>query len=612
MKQETIVLTQAEEKLFNTIVAEKKSNDFVYHQLEQTLLDNRNQVVPFIGAGLSSFAFLGWGEVLELLLSQSGEATNGNNQTKVQEIRALIAEGDFFSAADKLETLIESDFFYYSLVSSFREEKFVSANGPSIPENAAVRWLPKVFPNSRLITTNYDSVIEWAYAEQQLYLRTATPRDDRMFMQFMPRRLFKIHGSYDSNYEDIVLTSKSYEAKYSKNSRLYYNFMQMVRSSVLLFLGTSLRKDKTLDLLSSLASELKTQETTGRSHYCGNMHFAIAHLNDNEEDLTRRQELAKYKILPILFNDKQHTDLGFEKYAIVSIILKKLYLALNPKNSLSSSAMKDNEILSIDTHPSSHQQENSQNSEKPNTSRLISRWRTEDPLNAFAVAMLQHDLALAESMTAELESALPKEIYIKKVLTVLASHGSTPSALKLFALVKNEAEYNTYTLEQKNDILGSLVSYCNRQDVEEQYLSVLENALNKGLSEANEVKQAYIYNQLARLYFGAHSNNPTNPHYYKKALDYSKCSVQLDPNEASYSYNLAIILRETSLEESIKAVEKCLELGSQDVDHLTLAFELFSETKDNRASSLLEEIESKNPGRAKLIMLRDSLPPHNE
>lgn len=578
--------------LFDRIVWSNPSNRFVYKQMLQTMLTNRNQIVPFIGAGVSIFAFNTWGGLLEELLAQIEQSDDVVFNETRRKIKELIKAGDYFRAADFLETIIDSDIFYFSLVSTFTEEVFVHNGVPDIPENAVARWIPKVFPNARIITTNYDSVLEWAYAQQNYYLRVCTPSDDRMFMQFMPRRLYKIHGSYDSNYEDIVLTSKSYGKKYESSGALYNNFKILVRNSVLLFIGASLRADKTLDLLSDLANEL-----TKNNYYSGNMHYAILHIDDDESRNHRKQELARYKIMPILYSDSDHLDVS-DKHAIVSIILEHLFFDWHKQQHGEKNLVFDDSDIHDDN--TNKKQKDTQISRDSIINSQFSRILREEPLNAIQFALSLNNLNLAESMLPDVEKALPSEIFLSRALVMLSSRGSTIAALRLFSAI-NEVEYDSLSTALRIQILGSLVSYCNRQDKEIEYLDMLEEKLCELLDDASNGEKASIYNQLSRLYYGAFTNIDKDE-YIEKGRDYIQKAIEIDPSEPSYSYNLAIILYRTgNLEGSSEAISNCIANGSEDPDHYALAYKIYKATNDDRSGEIYRKLVEMSPIQAQIV-----------
>lgn len=588
-----ILTKQQKDSLFETIILNNAPNKFVYNQLRQTLMDNPSMIVPFVGAGLSQFSYKAWGALLQDLLDQlADQSIDAPTRAKIQN---EIKQGNFFQAADELETLIESDVFFFSLVSACNESKLINEG---IPDDAAVRWLPKVFADSRIITTNYDCVLEMAYAQEKKYLRVCTPSDSRMFMQFMPRRLFKIHGSYDSNYEDIVLTSRSYEEKYAKGSLLYNNFKHIVQSSILFFLGASLRSDKTLDILKEIATELSVG-----GHYCGNMHYAIVHIDNDDDKIRRRKELAEYKILPILYSDNDHD--GFEnKHFIVGVILEKLYEEVTNQFIKRTTPITD---VKNDDNLNSSDTKSTRSSRSPtNNGRvdgyLITQLMKQDPLKAFAYALSQNNLTMAETMLSSVEHAVPHEIYITKILAALASRGSSTAASRLFELF-DDFMNGQYSTSQIVDIAGALVSYCNKQDKEEEYLEVLKVLLESIIEHATPKERASIYNQLSRLYYGIYMSNNEEQEYRDIAKRYIKQAIEYDTGEPSYYYNLALIAKDDNPVEASKAIEKCIALKTDDLDHLSLAYKLYRMTNNSKADEVFKIIQEMDSTTAQLLSL---------
>ena len=596
MTKTNVITENEKEQLFQRIIINNAPNRFVYNQLKQSLIDMPSMIVPFIGAGLSKFAYKAWGALLQDLLDQlADQAIDAPKRAKIQD---EITRRDFFSAADDLETLIESDVFFFSLVSACNESKLLKEG---IPDNAAVKWLPKVFPDARIITTNYDCVLEMAYAQEKKYLRVCTPSDSRMFMQFMPRRLFKIHGSYDSNYEDIVLTSRSYEKKYAKGSLLYNNFKHVVQSSILLFLGASLQTDKTLDILKESAIELSVD-----GHYCGNMHYAIVHISSDEDKIRRRQELATYKILPILYSD---TDCdGFsDRHIIVSIILEKLYKEVTNqfirRTGDISTPVMDEYYNSDETSP--HYHDSGSLRENRVDTQLIAQLIKENPVKAFTYALSENDLTLAENMLGLLEHAIPHEVYVTKIVSALASRGSTRAANYLFNSLSDILQ-GGYTPSQIVSIAGSLVSYCNRLDKEADYLETIKMLLEKAKQNASDDENASICNQMSRLYYGMYRLDKGKIEYKEYAKKYIEQAIAFNGSEPSYYYNLAIILEEDDISSAIDAIHKCIDLGTNDIDHLLLAEKLLKKANDPRSQEVAARIQAIDPIIAQISSLHDA------
>lgn len=63
-----MLTSDEKETLFQNIILNNAPNKFVYNQLQQTLINNPNMIVPFVGAGLSQFAYKAWGPYCRICL----------------------------------------------------------------------------------------------------------------------------------------------------------------------------------------------------------------------------------------------------------------------------------------------------------------------------------------------------------------------------------------------------------------------------------------------------------------------------------------------------------------------------------------------------------------
>ena len=353
-----------------------------------------------------------------------------------------------------------------------------------------------------------------------------------------------------------------------------------------------MRADKTLDLLSDLANEL-----TKNNYYSGNMHYAILHIDDDESRNHRKQELARYKIMPILYSDSDHLDVS-DKHAIVSIILEHLFFDWHKQQHGEKNLVFDDSDIHDDN--TNKKQKDTQISRDSIINSLFSRRLREEPLNAIQFALSLNNLTLAESMLPDVEKALPSEIFLSRALVMLSSRGSTIAALRLFSAI-NEVEYDSLSTALRIQILGSLVSYCNRQDKEIEYLDMLEEKLCELLDDASNGEKASIYNQLSRLYYGAFTNIDKDE-YIEKGRDYIQKAIEIDPSEPSYSYNLAIILYRTgNLEGSSEAISNCIANGSEDPDHYALAYKIYKATNDDRSGEIYRKLVEMSPIQAQIV-----------
>lgn len=201
----------------------------------------RQQVVPFVGAGMSRSAGLpGWGEFLQLLLHDSA--------CNPRTFRACLRRGAYETAADLLRDGMPLALFNEQLAHRFRLTP-EAIRGP-------VRLLPALFPGL-VLTTNFDRVLEEVYADEGhppgsvLYgadlSRYRRHRDPDL------TTLLKLHGDCE-HPTGRVFTTAEYEAAYAPGSAVLVELGLVVASHNLLFLGASLGTDRTVDLLRRAAA----------------------------------------------------------------------------------------------------------------------------------------------------------------------------------------------------------------------------------------------------------------------------------------------------------------------------------------------------------------------
>lgn len=227
------------------------------------------------------------------------------------------------------------------------------------------------------------------------------------------------------------------------------------------------------------------------------------------------------------------------------------------------------------------------------------------PIQAFNYALTQRDLKLGEDLMPVLEGVLSKERFIDQVVAQLTSMGSAKAA----RILEENWDYiaSNFTFKQRYEEVGCYISYCNRADCEPEHLEKLVATIEGLLDEAPSPKdRAGLYNQKNRLYFGAYTtleaNGEVHPEYLEIAIQALEKAIKLNGDEPSYYYNLATCQRKKDdLDAAVDAISKCMDLDSNDDDHLKLAYELYSEKKDPRAKETLEKLAEVNPYLAKLV-----------
>lgn len=227
------------------------------------------------------------------------------------------------------------------------------------------------------------------------------------------------------------------------------------------------------------------------------------------------------------------------------------------------------------------------------------------PIQAFNYALTQRDLKLGEDLMPVLEGALSKERFIDQVVAQLTSMGSAKAA----RILEENWDYvaSNFTFKQRYEEVGCYISYCNRADCEPEHLEKLVATIEGLLDEAPSPKdRAGLYNQKNRLYFGAYTTleakGEVHPEYLETAIQALEKAIKLNGDEPSYYYNLATYQRKKGdLDAAVDAISKCMDLDSNDDDHLKLAYELYTEKKDPRAAETLKKLAEVNPYLAKLV-----------
>jgi hypothetical protein len=247
------------------------------HVLEALVAQLRSPVgvVPFVGAGLSmDFGVASWPRFL-------ADAAEFHEAPEL--VLAEIKAGRLIQAATLLAK--DPDRFQAMVAGAFGASiKLQHADG------FAVGQLPMLAAGP-VITTNFDSVLETVFAEAGAAFDkviTGTEPDNVVrAMQRNEHALLKIHGDA-ADRTARVFTGLEYDAQYKGISRLA---RVMFTNRPLLFLGCSLDKDRTLEVLEAIH-----QEIPGLAHY-----GVVAGSYSMSKTRNRRDELARYGISPVWF-----------------------------------------------------------------------------------------------------------------------------------------------------------------------------------------------------------------------------------------------------------------------------------------------------------------------
>ena len=274
-----------------------KHNQDVYDEIKKHLSD----LIPFVGAGLTNFAYGSWPGALKTLAGYISDT-----KTK-QEIRQLIRDKKPLEAAQKLEDARGPNNLAHDLVNLFSAEKLEKKRN-QLPREA-ISLLPYLFPNL-VLTTNFDQALETVYQESgHPFAGVLHPGQPELLVQFLRANgnqgLLKLHGTIigsNIDYSKIVFTLRQYDHHYSPGSELGAALADCYRQKMMLFLGCSLEKDRTMEVLRKVWKK-------------GQTHYAILNCPRAQRD-ARLLELDAMGIRAIVYPKGRHEA--------VRVILEKL------------------------------------------------------------------------------------------------------------------------------------------------------------------------------------------------------------------------------------------------------------------------------------------------
>lgn len=202
---------------------------------------NRENIVPFVGAGISKGCGLyTWGELLHIIACE---------YLTEEEIDTLESNGDYMKYADEIIKVSGNS----DMIMKRIREIFAQSN---ICENEIPQLIVSSF-SPMIVTTNYDNILEKASLHSRLgQLRPLLPclvGQMNEAIQINERCLLKIHGSVEET-QSFVFSTEQYKNFYGeKNNRkgklIPKYLLKIFSSKKVLFLGCSLEKDYTLDIL---------------------------------------------------------------------------------------------------------------------------------------------------------------------------------------------------------------------------------------------------------------------------------------------------------------------------------------------------------------------------
>jgi hypothetical protein len=267
------------------------------------LCRNFDSVLPFVGAGLSAFAYPCWSSFLK----ESAQALDDGEKSGFE---GAMAKHDYESAASVLEKNKGTEDFRRDVEKAFCAKKLYTPEFvPKIKAQAAF-ILPELF-KGLVLTTNFDRALERVY---ELYGKRfryiGHPGNARLLCRALQKphsaTLYKFHGDI-SHARNLVLTKERYDRCYRTDGALARGLRACFKSKSMLFLGCSLNSDRTMDVLQSVLQ-------------IGAHHYAILDC-DKEKLEEKKRELEIRGIEAIFYPDARHDS--------VCVVLEKLSQSVN-------------------------------------------------------------------------------------------------------------------------------------------------------------------------------------------------------------------------------------------------------------------------------------------
>jgi tetratricopeptide (TPR) repeat protein len=193
------------------------------------------------------------------------------------------------------------------------------------------------------------------------------------------------------------------------------------------------------------------------------------------------------------------------------------------------------------------------------------------PTQALNYAFASRNVDLADAVLPLLRGRTNHEHFVKAGLTQACVLGSK---VAIDYMEEEIQQLEKYDLETQKELVACYISGLNRTDQEARGMQETEGlfeSIKAGTSPtANGADdRAFFLNQYQRLLNGAS--------HHQEALEIGNLVITLNPCEPAYYYNQAINYRENGdLDRAVELIRKCIEMGSEDDDHLSLAIRLFA------------------------------------
>lgn len=242
---------------------------------------------PFIGAGMSvASGYPGWTSFLHNLCNES--------HVKLGDLEELINNGNYEGAAQTIYDDLGASLFNENLESAYL--KTCDIDGP-------IQYLPVLFPECHIVTTNFDNIIEKLFDNNEngfdLVFRGAELDEALRNIASGSRLLIKLHGDCRIIANRVLIKSE-YDIHYAENGLVKRFFNRVLFGSSFLFLGCSLRFDRTIKTMIEIVNENGAKSLP--------RHYAFLSLDETEDRVARKKDLAQANIFPIWYPKDDHNE----------------------------------------------------------------------------------------------------------------------------------------------------------------------------------------------------------------------------------------------------------------------------------------------------------------
>ncbi len=255
--------------------------------------DNRKEIVPFIGAGISiDCGLFSWSGLLDEIAKEF---------LTEDEIKLYHEKRDYFKYADRIIEVTENLHLVMKKIRDIFNETPIR-----------LTKLPYILLSSfsdLIVTTNYDTILE-TVAKQNANTRQLKPLlpclkgqiDEAI--QINAKCLLKLHGSIEET-TSFILTTEQYDDYYGKKGckekkPLPEYLEKLFSGKKILFVGCSLEIDRTLEILCNCVKKYERI-----SHYA-----ILPWSKDKKIQIVRSRQLIKMGIEPIYYPEGDFEAVG--------------------------------------------------------------------------------------------------------------------------------------------------------------------------------------------------------------------------------------------------------------------------------------------------------------